>query len=157
MEEFLAKDPNNPEIIRVDKVFREELSTVRLFKKNMKSRIQAKEEVTEEVNDLVEVLKTKFLDNEEAFRIEPVIEAKQALLISMLFLKLMAKNQVPMRFYTKCMNVKLKEEILKICSKSTIIFKDTQCLKLHLRALLSEVELLWEFNEKYEQTDVPTK
>jgi hypothetical protein len=136
MGDFLVKEPTNTEIAKVEKVFREELFTISLLKKLMKPKII---QANDEVRDLVDFVKT--LDSEQMF--EPVIKAKQGLLVSLLFLKLLSKTELEMRLCMKRMNMELKEEILNICARSTATFKDTQCVKLELRSLLCEVELLW--------------
>jgi hypothetical protein len=52
--------------------------------------MQRKEEVTNEASSLVSIISSEFVKNEHAFKVEPVLEAKKGLLISLLLLKLIS-------------------------------------------------------------------
>jgi hypothetical protein len=74
MDEFMRRKPEDPEINKVRLVLKEELLTIKLLKESMQLRA-SKEEVmkNEGSDDLSSMIKSEFLYNEHAFKIEPVL------------------------------------------------------------------------------------
>lgn len=96
------------------------------------------------MNDLSHLVNRKidFLTNQETINLEPLIKAKQGLMISSLYLKFLLKNPVDLSIFLTKRNqnqnydpsLNLTKNILEICNQSKTTFGEKKCLKLKLKA-----------------------